>query len=126
MVVEGEVLKDFLRFVSVLIAEFAVDGAVNLALKIKGDMIIKILDLKPTIDAMMRDFLEVLRSFPVERIERFLCIEVTKLTTEGRLRPRYSLRSYCSSRWKELSKELGSKILPCGDGSCWKAFKPNW
>ncbi|GJX60082.1 hypothetical protein Tco_0291472 [Tanacetum coccineum] len=28
------------------------------------------------------------------------------------------------SRWKELSKESGSKILPCGDGSCWKAFKP--
>ncbi|GKC43422.1 hypothetical protein Tco_1061144 [Tanacetum coccineum] len=27
-------------------------------------------------------------------------------------------------RWKELSKESGSKILPCGDGSCWKAFKP--
>nr|GEX50256.1 hypothetical protein [Tanacetum cinerariifolium] len=26
--------------------------------------------------------------------------------------------------WKELSKELGSKILPCGDGSCWKMFKP--
>ncbi|GKA45992.1 hypothetical protein Tco_0738788 [Tanacetum coccineum] len=28
------------------------------------------------------------------------------------------------SRWKELSKESGSKILPCGDGSCWKTFKP--
>nr|GEZ12667.1 hypothetical protein [Tanacetum cinerariifolium] len=27
-------------------------------------------------------------------------------------------------RWKELSKESGSKILPCGDGSCWKMFKP--
>nr|GEZ81283.1 hypothetical protein [Tanacetum cinerariifolium] len=25
---------------------------------------------------------------------------------------------------KELSKESGSKILPCGDASCWKAFKP--
>ncbi|GJT04436.1 hypothetical protein Tco_0838898 [Tanacetum coccineum] len=25
---------------------------------------------------------------------------------------------YCPSRWKELSKESGSKILPCGDGSC--------
>nr|GEW14483.1 hypothetical protein [Tanacetum cinerariifolium] len=24
------------------------------------------------------------------------------------------------SRWKELSKEMSSKILPCGDGSCWK------
>ncbi|GKF36961.1 hypothetical protein Tco_0113719 [Tanacetum coccineum] len=28
------------------------------------------------------------------------------------------------SRWKELSKESGSKILPYGDGSCWKTFKP--
>ncbi|GKD33326.1 hypothetical protein Tco_1248835 [Tanacetum coccineum] len=31
---------------------------------------------------------------------------------------------YGPSRWKELSKESGSKILPYGDGSCWKAFKP--
>ncbi|GJR45634.1 hypothetical protein Tco_1313737 [Tanacetum coccineum] len=28
------------------------------------------------------------------------------------------------SWWKELSKETSSKILPCGDGSCWKTFKP--
>nr|GEW43298.1 hypothetical protein [Tanacetum cinerariifolium] len=28
------------------------------------------------------------------------------------------------SRWKELSKETSRKILPCGDGSCWKTFKP--
>nr|GEY48791.1 DNA-directed DNA polymerase [Tanacetum cinerariifolium] len=28
------------------------------------------------------------------------------------------------SRWKELSKKSGSKILPCGDGSCWNTFKP--
>ncbi|GKC44199.1 hypothetical protein Tco_1061921 [Tanacetum coccineum] len=34
------------------------------------------------------------------------------------------LEFYGPSQWKELSKELGSKILPCGDGSCWKAFKP--
>nr|GEU42939.1 reverse transcriptase domain-containing protein [Tanacetum cinerariifolium] len=30
---------------------------------------------------------------------------------------------YAPSRWKELSKETSSKILPCGDGSCWKTFK---
>ncbi|GJZ33985.1 hypothetical protein Tco_0579421 [Tanacetum coccineum] len=66
MVVEGKVLNDFLRFVSVLIAEFVVGGAVNFALKMKGDMIIETLDLEPTIDAMMRDFLEIsLRSFAV-------------------------------------------------------------
>ncbi|GJY64046.1 hypothetical protein Tco_0465506 [Tanacetum coccineum] len=28
------------------------------------------------------------------------------------------------SRWKELSKKIGSKILPVGDGSCGKTFKP--
>ncbi|GJY81715.1 hypothetical protein Tco_0494466 [Tanacetum coccineum] len=28
------------------------------------------------------------------------------------------------SWWKELSKETSSKILPYGDGSCWKTFKP--
>ncbi|GKG17078.1 hypothetical protein Tco_0362035, partial [Tanacetum coccineum] len=58
MVIEGEVLNDFPRFVGVLIAEFAVGGAINLALKMKGDMIVENLDLKPMIDAMMRDFLE--------------------------------------------------------------------
>ncbi|GJX82380.1 hypothetical protein Tco_0331861 [Tanacetum coccineum] len=54
MVVEGEVLNDFPRFIGILIAEFTVGDAVNLALKMKGDMIIKKLDLKPTIDAMRR------------------------------------------------------------------------
>ncbi|GKF24677.1 hypothetical protein Tco_0076999 [Tanacetum coccineum] len=28
------------------------------------------------------------------------------------------------SRWKELSKKRSSKIILCGDGSCWKTFKP--
>ncbi|GKC29769.1 hypothetical protein Tco_1037063 [Tanacetum coccineum] len=41
MVIEGEVLNDFPRFVGILIAEFAAGGAVNHALKMKGDMIIK-------------------------------------------------------------------------------------
>nr|GEX82147.1 putative reverse transcriptase domain-containing protein [Tanacetum cinerariifolium] len=31
---------------------------------------------------------------------------------------------YDPSRWKELSKESSSKVLACGDGSCWKTFKP--
>nr|GEZ88234.1 hypothetical protein [Tanacetum cinerariifolium] len=34
------------------------------------DMVIKNLDFEPKIDAMMRDFLEVLRSFPLERIKQ--------------------------------------------------------
>nr|GEX57529.1 putative reverse transcriptase domain-containing protein [Tanacetum cinerariifolium] len=57
MVVEGEVLNDFQGFVEVLIEDFYASGTINFALKIKRDMIIKNLDLKPTIDAMMRDFL---------------------------------------------------------------------
>ncbi|GKB57817.1 hypothetical protein Tco_0914003 [Tanacetum coccineum] len=94
MVIKSEVLNDFLRFVGILIARFVVGSAVNLALKMIGDMIIKILDLKPMIDATMRDFCSkslkrvhasdrvhdvvgtsryhcgVLRSFPVERIKQ--------------------------------------------------------
>ncbi|GJX75147.1 hypothetical protein Tco_0313742 [Tanacetum coccineum] len=58
MVVEGKVFNDFPRFIDALIVKFAVGGAFNLALKMKGDMIIENLNLKPTIDAMMRDFLE--------------------------------------------------------------------
>nr|GEW94631.1 copia protein [Tanacetum cinerariifolium] len=54
---KSEVLNDFLRFIGILIAEFAAAGVVNFALKMKRDMIIKNLDLKPMIDAMMRDFL---------------------------------------------------------------------
>ncbi|GKE51954.1 hypothetical protein Tco_1487110, partial [Tanacetum coccineum] len=69
-VVEGKVLNNFPRFVGILIAEFAAGGSVNLTLKMKGDMIIENLELKPTINAMMRDFLEVLWSFLVERIEQ--------------------------------------------------------
>ncbi|GJX79465.1 copia protein [Tanacetum coccineum] len=41
MVVEGEVLNDFPRFVDVIIVEFAAGCAVNLALKMEGYMIIK-------------------------------------------------------------------------------------
>ncbi|GJZ88787.1 hypothetical protein Tco_0660569 [Tanacetum coccineum] len=81
------IFQDFPRFVGILIAEFASGGAVNLALKMKGDMVIKNLNLMPTINATMRDFLDPFQ-------------------------------------WKELSKETSSKILPCGDGSCWKTFKP--
>ncbi|GKE47857.1 hypothetical protein Tco_1479115 [Tanacetum coccineum] len=88
MVVEGEVLNDFSRFVGVLIAKFSAGDTVNLTLKMKGDIIVENLDLKPTIDADI-------------------------------------VAEFCGpSRWKELSKESGSKILPCADGSCWKTFRP--
>ncbi|GKB55421.1 putative ribonuclease H-like domain-containing protein [Tanacetum coccineum] len=58
MVVDGEVPKNFPRFVGIFIVEFTAGSAVNLAFKMKGDMIIENLDLKPTINAMMRDFLD--------------------------------------------------------------------
>ncbi|GKE98412.1 hypothetical protein Tco_0021763 [Tanacetum coccineum] len=58
MVVEGEVLNDFPIFVGVLIVDFSSGGTVSLALKMKRDMIIKNLDLKLTINAMMRDFFD--------------------------------------------------------------------
>ncbi|GJV32131.1 hypothetical protein Tco_1392531 [Tanacetum coccineum] len=58
MVIEGKVLNDFLRFIGTLIAEFAAGGAVNFALKMKGDMIIKKLNLKSTNNDMMMDFLD--------------------------------------------------------------------
>nr|GEX97584.1 integrase, catalytic region, zinc finger, CCHC-type, peptidase aspartic, catalytic [Tanacetum cinerariifolium] len=58
MVIEGEVLNDFPRFVDILIAKFAAGGAINLVLKMEGNIIIKNLDLELKIDAMMRDFLE--------------------------------------------------------------------
>ncbi|GKF34747.1 hypothetical protein Tco_0107947, partial [Tanacetum coccineum] len=72
----------------------------------------------------------------------FFGISVTKLTTDrlvngsscGRsdmvikdldLEPKDIIAEfYGPSPWKELSKESGSKILLCGDGFCWKTFKP--
>ncbi|GJW09580.1 hypothetical protein Tco_1575407 [Tanacetum coccineum] len=58
MVVKSEVLNDFSIFIDVFIVELSTDGAVNLTLDMKGHMIIENLNLKPAIDAMMRDFLD--------------------------------------------------------------------
>ncbi|GKD81582.1 hypothetical protein Tco_1348421, partial [Tanacetum coccineum] len=44
MVIEGEVLNDFPRFIGVLIAEFSTGGAVNLALTMKGYMMRDLLE----------------------------------------------------------------------------------
>ncbi|GJV33642.1 hypothetical protein Tco_1394042 [Tanacetum coccineum] len=66
MVIKSEVLNDFSIFIDVFIVELSTDGAVNLILDMKGHMIIENLNLKPAIDAMMRDFLEMsLQSFAV-------------------------------------------------------------
>nr|GFC22430.1 hypothetical protein [Tanacetum cinerariifolium] len=53
VVIESKVFNDLLS----LITELTTSGAVNFTFKVKGDMIVKSLD-KPTINAMMRDFLE--------------------------------------------------------------------
>ncbi|GJT70184.1 retrovirus-related pol polyprotein from transposon TNT 1-94 [Tanacetum coccineum] len=54
---KGRGFNDFPRFVGALIADFAIGSTVNLALKMKGDMIIENLNLNPTIDAI-EDILE--------------------------------------------------------------------
>nr|GEW98263.1 hypothetical protein [Tanacetum cinerariifolium] len=53
------------------------------------------------------------------------CGEMDMVIKDLDLEAKDVITKFCSpSRWKELSKETSSKILPCGDGSCWKAFKP--
>ncbi|GJU87318.1 hypothetical protein Tco_1294864 [Tanacetum coccineum] len=89
MVVKNEVVNDFPRFSSVFVVKSFTQAylIINDFPYDRIDMIIKDLDIKPKIDAMMSDFLD-------------------------------------PSRWKELSKEMSGKILPRGDGSCRKTFKP--
>nr|GEW53987.1 ribonuclease H-like domain-containing protein [Tanacetum cinerariifolium] len=70
IVIKGEILNNFPRFVDILIAEFYAGSTVNFALNMKGDMIIKFSDLKPTIDAIMRDFLEELNVIPIALVAR--------------------------------------------------------
>ncbi|GKG32102.1 hypothetical protein Tco_0427052, partial [Tanacetum coccineum] len=57
MVVEGEVLNDFPRFVSVSVTKLTTGRLVNGSSCDRIDMVIKNLDLEPKVDAMMRDFL---------------------------------------------------------------------
>ncbi|GJX16324.1 hypothetical protein Tco_0217156 [Tanacetum coccineum] len=79
------------------------------------DMVIKNLDLEPKIDTMVRDFLR--KSF---KWSSMLRIEIFSMML---LEHQDIIVEFCGpSRWKKLSKESGSKILPCGDGSCWKTF----
>ncbi|GKB33775.1 hypothetical protein Tco_0873176 [Tanacetum coccineum] len=55
---KSKILNDFPRFFGILVRKLTVGDAISLALKMKRDMIIEILDLEPNIDAMMRDFME--------------------------------------------------------------------
>nr|GEW83384.1 hypothetical protein [Tanacetum cinerariifolium] len=53
------------------------------------------------------------------------CDEIEMDIKDLDLEPKDIVTKFCSpSRWKELRKETSSKILLCGDGSCWKMFKP--
>ncbi|GJV94277.1 hypothetical protein Tco_1545854 [Tanacetum coccineum] len=58
MIVNSEIIYDFPRFFSVLVAELTASSAVSLTLKMNRDMIIENLDLEPKINAMARNFLE--------------------------------------------------------------------
>nr|GEU30741.1 hypothetical protein [Tanacetum cinerariifolium] len=76
------------------------------------DMVIKDLDLEPKVGAMMRDFFDI----PLRHAFLGVLQKVTLLDVVG------TSGCHCgvlrSSRWKELSKEISSKILLYGDGSC--------
>ncbi|GJT14404.1 hypothetical protein Tco_0861446 [Tanacetum coccineum] len=57
----------------------------------------------------------------LDRLSKIPWVVLTFIVIEGE----DIIAGFCSlSRWKELSKELGSKILSCGDRSYWKTFKP--
>nr|GEV20075.1 retrovirus-related Pol polyprotein from transposon TNT 1-94 [Tanacetum cinerariifolium] len=110
----GEILYDFLRFFSAFILKFAAGGTVNLILKVKWDLIVKNLDLKPTIDAITRDFLE-----------RVLSLFATSMSSES-TSFRKSLRCWFGSSeripWKEnsfctnrmVSDRRGTTLFPKG------------
>ncbi|GKB72949.1 hypothetical protein Tco_0934361 [Tanacetum coccineum] len=116
MIIKSKILYDFPRFFGVLVAKLTASGMVNLTFKMNRDMIIENLYLEPKINAMVGDSLElVLETSPRFR-ERFtlMLLEHQDVISEFR----------SPSWWKELRKESGSKILPSGDGSCRKTFKP--
>nr|GEU73324.1 hypothetical protein [Tanacetum cinerariifolium] len=74
------------------------------------------------------DFLDRLSKLPWV-VLTFIVIdgEIDMVIKDLDLEPKFDamIRDFLyPSWWKELSKETSSKILPCGDGSCWKMFKP--
>ncbi|GJV58962.1 hypothetical protein Tco_1465062 [Tanacetum coccineum] len=80
------------------------------------DMVIKDLDLEPKIDAMMKEFLELV-------LEMSSCFG--KRFTMMLLEHQDVISEFSSSpRWEKLSKETSSEILASGDGSCGQTFKP--
>ncbi|GKA74956.1 hypothetical protein Tco_0781334 [Tanacetum coccineum] len=104
-------------FFGVLVADLVADGVVNLALKVKREMFIENLDFEPKINAMMRE------TFEAKSVETSPCFG-ERFTLMLREHQDVISEFRSPPRWKELSKETGSKILPSGDGSCRKTFKP--
>ncbi|GJV21920.1 hypothetical protein Tco_1370940 [Tanacetum coccineum] len=83
----------------------------------------------PTVDLLALLENDILKSFPsfgaAQHVYPFL--ETLKVVPNayGRGVRHDIIAEFCGPFWwKELSKESCSKILLCGDGSCWKAFKP--
>ncbi|GJZ65021.1 hypothetical protein Tco_0621717 [Tanacetum coccineum] len=129
MVVKGKVLNDFPRFVGILIAEFAAGAAVNLALKMKRDIIIKKLDLKPTIDAMMRDFLEITTARRVSTVRRIKTREriKMKIVYQDYLRDKRNLQEELFTHKEEMDLETAQTtttaklpILKQGEYDMWR------
>nr|GEV30582.1 hypothetical protein [Tanacetum cinerariifolium] len=89
--------------------KLATAWVVNFAFKKKGDMTIENLDLEPKIDAMMWRFLKyVFETSPCfGEIFTMMLLEHQDVIS----------KFHSSSRWEELSKEMGIEILPSRDGS---------
>nr|GEV05932.1 hypothetical protein [Tanacetum cinerariifolium] len=109
VVMDGEVLKDLLRFFGTLITKFATSSVLNFALKRVRDMIIKNLDLQPKFNAMMREFWSksLKRVCASERDSSMMLLEHQDVIFE------FSI----SFRWEKLRREMGSEILPSRDRS---------
>nr|GEV97533.1 putative reverse transcriptase, RNA-dependent DNA polymerase [Tanacetum cinerariifolium] len=72
-------------------------------------MVIKDLDLKPKVDAMMRDFLKYALEMSICFRKRFIVMLLEHQDVISKFGS--------SSRWEKLSMKMGTKILPSGDGS---------
>ncbi|GJW50564.1 hypothetical protein Tco_0091915 [Tanacetum coccineum] len=115
-VIESEILYEFSRFFDAFVTKLTTSRMID-GLPCGGiDMVVKDLALEPKIDTMMRDFLkEILKTSPYfeKRFTMMLLEHQDVISKFG-----------SSSRWEKVSKEMGSEILPSGDGSRGKTFKP--
>nr|GEV46791.1 hypothetical protein [Tanacetum cinerariifolium] len=97
----------FSGFFSVSVTKLTTGRLIDGSSYDRSDMVIKDLDLEPKVDDMMMDFLEQVLEMSPFFWERFSL----KLLEHQDI-----IAEFCSPfRWKELSKGMSSKILPCGD-----------